>query len=497
MTDSSEADRELDAAIARLVIDAGSDAPDAPDMSTLTVTELTGSRYDVTRRRVTVAAIGSLAAAAAVLAFVAIDVDDTDTLRPAETAPTPTDPLPTIVAETSEPTIASTVAETSEPTIASTVTAAVPTTSGGAPPPAGITRPVVAADVCEPISAREGISQGVPTLFARGSNNPIPIQIIGDPTDGPTGAFALVQRFFGDDYRAIGQEVVDIDGTEAHVTVYDNGNGQVIWDLADGSQGHLRSRGLDRDELVEIVAGLTPRADTDPIPGFDYTAVQETTIQLELLHEQINTDVRGEVAGFECRVVATDYVYRISALGGDPVYQYAGVIDRPTPLEVGVRSSTVIVVNGLADPTAPTVDDVVDADPTAWLDLRSRLGRLAEGGPLVSVISEGGDVVVALTPIDDTSTVTSYLTLRLTTEQDVTFLQVDTTNAVLAPDAAFWRTEIGGRVRGISTARTGSVMGFRIGETPITDPIDVKISIIDGGDFVLQSTEPIQLSPQP
>ena len=94
---------------------------------------------------------------------------------------------------------------------------------------------------------------------------------------------------------------------------------------------------------------------TESIPGFDYTSRAGATIQLELLHEQLNTDIRGEVAGFECRVVATDYVYRISALGGDPIYQYAGVIDRPPPLEVGIRDTTVIVINGLADPTAPTV----------------------------------------------------------------------------------------------------------------------------------------------
>jgi hypothetical protein len=373
----------------------------------------------------------------------------------------------------------------------------MPPTSDDSPQSAGVTRPVVAADVCEPISAREGITAGVETMFARRSANSIPIQIIGDATDGPTAAFALVQRFFGDDYTAIGQEVVDINGTQAHVSVYDNGNGLVMWELGDGSQGHLRSRGLDRDALVEIVAGLTPRPDSDSIPGFDYTPPPDATLQLELLHEQINTDVRGQVASFECRVSASDFVYRISALGGDPVYQYAGVIDRPAPLEVGMRDTTVIVINGFADPTAPTVDDVVEADPATWLDLRSRLGRLAEGGPLVSTISEGADVVVALVPVDDTSTPTSYLTLRLTTKQGVTALEVYTADAVLAPDAALWRTKIEGRGGGMSTARIGGVMGFSIGDAPVTDPINVTISIIDGGDFVLQSTGPIQLMPQP
>ncbi len=490
MTDSSDTDRELDAAIARLVSDAGSDAPGAPEVSSFTVTELSGQRRDPRGRWVALAAIGMTAAAVAVLAFVVFDDDETGTLRPAGTAPTPTPSVsPTAPAPTNP-------ADTIESTTA-TVATAMPPTSDDSAQSAGVTRPVVAADECEPISAREGITAGVETLFARRSNNPIPIQIIGDPTDGPTAAFALIQRFFGDDYTAIGQEVVDINGTQAHVSVYDNGNGLVMWELGDSSQGYMRSRGLDRDALVEIVAGLTPRPDSDPIPGFDYMLPPDATLQLELLHEQINTDVSGQVASFECRVAASDFVYRISALGGDPVYQYAGVIDRPAPLEVGMRDSTVIVINGIADPTAPTVDDVVDADPETWLDLRSRLGRLAQGGPLVSTISEGADVVVALVPVDDTSTPTSYLTLRLTTKQGVTSLEVYTADAVLAPDAAFWRTKIDGRGGGISTARTGGVMGFRIGAAPVTDPIDLTISIIDGGDFVLQTTEAIQLIPQP
>src|SRR4026209_877003 len=90
MTDSSNTDRELDAAIARLVSDAGSDAPEAPEVSSFTVTELSGPRRDPTGRWVAIAAIGSIAAAVAVLAFVVIDDDGTGTLRPAGTATMPT-----------------------------------------------------------------------------------------------------------------------------------------------------------------------------------------------------------------------------------------------------------------------------------------------------------------------------------------------------------------------------------------------------------------------
>jgi hypothetical protein len=209
----------------------------------------------------------------------------------------------------------------------------------------------------------------------------------------------------------------------------------------------------------------------------------------------MNTDVVVEVARFECHVAATGYVYTISAVNGDPVFQYGGVIDRPRPLEVGIRNGTLIVIDGFADAEAPTVDDVIDANLMTWLDARSRLGRLAEGGPLVATIDEGVDVVVALVPVDDTATAKSYLTLRLTIREGVTFLEVDNADAVLAPDAAFWRTHLDGGGGGISTARVGTVNQFRIGDASAEDPINVTIDVIDGGDVVLQTTGPIQLVP--
>lgn len=153
-----------------------------------------------------------------------------------------------------------------------------------------------------------------------------------------------------------------------------------------------------------------------------------------------------------------------------------------------------IVIDGVADLTAPTVDDVVEADPDVWLELRSRPQWPEEVEGRTEGISEDSEVVVALDSVDGT-TEQSYLTLRLRRVAGVAFLEVDTADAVLAPDAAFWRTTLDPGNDGFNTAGVGSVTGFRIGDAPLGEPIEVTVSVIDGGEFVLQSTVTITLIP--
>ena len=81
------------------------------------------------------------------------------------------------------------------------------------------------------------------------------------------------------------------------------------------------------------------------------------------------------------------------------------------------------------------------------------------------------------------------------TREGVAFLEVDTADAVLAPDAAFWRTTIDPGNDGVTTASVGPVMGLRIGDVARGEPIEVTVSVIDGGEFVLQSTGTITLIP--
>jgi hypothetical protein len=204
-------------------------------------------------------------------------------------------------------------------------------------------------------------------LFARPTAGPFTIQIIGDPVGGPAAPFALVQRY--PEQREIAQRnTVDVGGRSV-VIVADgsvNGNGEIFWNLADGSEGYLRSRGLDRDALVGIVASLTPRDPNAAIPGFDYAPDPAGPAALQLLVEHMNTGVQGRVTFFECQVASTTFIYRITAVVGDPVYEYAIVIDAPVPLEVGYRKGTLVVIRGITDRAAPTLDDVVNADPDVW-----------------------------------------------------------------------------------------------------------------------------------
>ena len=483
MTDPTDPDIELDRAIARLVHDAGADAPQPPDISAFARPgDLTSSDPTSRRRLAMVGALTLIVGAVAGVMYVTARDDDGDTtVRPVDSVPTDTGGA---IATT--PTVA--------PTVSSQPTSSEPpgpsTSPEGSPAVANITRPVTDPATCDPVSARETFTNGL-TLFARPSANPIPIQVIADPVDGPVGPFAIVQRFFGDDRRPTGDEAVDIDGTTFWIRLVDNGNGVAEWDVGDGSFGYVRSRGLDRNALVELLGALEPRAATAAIPGFDYAP---GTGRRELLHEQMNTVIAGDVGSSECVVALTGYRYRLSAINGDPVLQYGGVIDRPVPFEVGMSGSTLIVIGGVAEPTAPTVDDVVDAEPDAWLELRSRPQWPEEGEGRTESIGEGFDVVVPLDSVDGT-TEPGYLTLRLRREDGVAFLEVVTAEAVLAPDAAFWRTDVDPGTGGMSTAGIGGVLGFRVGDAPLGEPIEVTVSVIDGGEFVLQSTGPITLIP--
>lgn len=490
MTDRRDAERELDRTIAQIVEAAGADAPEPPDSSTFAQSV---DALATPRRRLlaTVAAL-ILVVGAGTGTAVLLSRDEGDRVRPMDSSPSPSDvggdTTTVTTPSTSTPdTAPSPSATTITPTTSTTATT---TTSDASPTDvASITRPVTDASVCVPDSARDSFAEGL-TLFARPSSNPVPIQIVADPDDRLVGSFAVIQRYFGDGRTPTGAEQVDIGGTTFWIGLYENGNGAAEWDVGDGSLGYVRTRGFDRDALLAVLGTLTPREATDAIPGFEFTPVEG----FELLHEQLNTEIDGEVGSSQCDVASTGYRYRISAINGDPVFQYGGVIDRSVPLEVGMRGSTLIVIDGVADPTAPAVDDVVDAEADVWLQLRSRPQWPETGDGRIESISEGSDVVVPLASVDGT-TEQGYLTLRLRSEEGVTFLEVVTVDAVLAPDAAFWRTDLSPGGGGMSTARVGSVLGFRIGDAPPGEPIEVTVSVIDGGEFVLQSTGKITLIP--
>ena len=317
----------------------------------------------------------------------------------------------------------------------------------------------------------------------------MPIQVIGDPEMGAAGPFAIVLRY-QDSTRAPSGDMIDINGFPVGISTHPNGNGEATWNMIDGSQGYLRSRGLSRDEIVAIVASLTPRDPDAPVGGFDYGADGPTG--LEILHERMNTQVsEGSTSSSQCTIPGATVGYSVSILTGDPVYEFGGVIDRPAPLSVGMRDGVVLVISGPDLPGAPTVDDVIEADETLWNELRT---ADVLGGPRVEPI--GTDVEVVADLMTFAGGDGGHLTFKLKEFEGVTFLEVYKNDAVVSEGGVYWVEEIDGRRRAMTSAPGGGVWGTRLGDSPLTEPFTVEVFVIDGDDLVLQTTGEIMLVPQ-
>jgi hypothetical protein len=376
-----------------------------------------------------------------------------------------------------------------EPTASAWRTASADRPTPGATSAPALTRPVADPAICPSRYARDSMTKGV-SLFARRSTSPVPIQVIADPATGPTGPFAMVQRYFTDEWLRPGAETVEVDGVTYQLGVFDNGNGSLEWEVGDGTIGYVRSRGLSRDDLLMIAVGLSPRPPDDAIPGFDVDAAALPE-PLDLLDEQLNTEVSGEVHRSACVLPGTTVEYRISAISGDPIFEYGGVIDRPAPLSVGMIDGTVVVIDGPDDPAAPTIADVISTDRATWDELLTR-SEAPEGVQDAIEVTVGEPVEVMLQTFDG-QVGSSPLVVRVVEDPDVTYLQVETAGAVLHPDAVLWKVDIQGRGGGLRSATVGPVSGYRIADTPFTGEINVEISVIDGGDFTLQTTGQIRL----
>ena len=327
-------------------------------------THVNESRRD-SRRGVLAAAIVLIAlgvGALAVLQSRRADEDPTHSVTPATAGTQPAASPTSVVPDTS----------------LATTTTTVPFVAATTVPTGNLLRPAVDPTLCAPLGANgDGDEIGTTFdlhLFAWPTQaSSFPIQIIGDPVGGPTAPFALLQRY--PDQGDLGHgPIVTLNNWDVSLNVYNNGNGDARWALPDGGMGYLRSRGLDRDALIAIVSSLTPRDVSAAIPGFDYSPDPTVPSTLQLLVEHMNTGVYGRGATFECHVTATNFIYRISTLDGDPVFVYALVIDRPVPLEVGYKQGTLVVIGGIADPSAPTAEDVFNTTQAAWDDLLAKPG---------------------------------------------------------------------------------------------------------------------------
>jgi hypothetical protein len=250
------------------------------------------------------------------------------------------------------------------PTIRSTIRT---TTS-----PQPIVRPYVDPTICNPLAATEStFNDHTWVPFARSSAEPLPIQAIGDPASGPTGPFAVVLRYPTQDRADQVSEPVIINGWSVGIHTFENGNGEAIWNLSDGTQGYLRSRGLDATALAAIVSRLTPRDRSAPVAGFDYAGSPNGPTPLELIAEHLNTGLNGSSQTIQCRVEPTGFLYTISTIDADPITRFMSVIDGPPPLEVAAAAGRLIVIIGNPNPiaNAPTAAQVSNADPATWSNL--------------------------------------------------------------------------------------------------------------------------------
>jgi hypothetical protein len=195
------------------------------------------------------------------------------------------------------------------------------------------------------------------------------VQVIAEVETTPADSFALLLRYPPGDWRKVGGDPIDIDGHLVGLRIYPNGSGEASWELADGTFGYLRSRGLAHADIVEIIESVIPAPADATFPGFRIDFGGEPP-RFQSLHEGVDTDVSGTTAGSDCEAPALDGTYPLTAVAGDPLFQYGAVIDRHVPLEVGYRDGTLLMVHGGPDVDGrPTVADAVDADDERWATL--------------------------------------------------------------------------------------------------------------------------------
>jgi hypothetical protein len=380
-----------------------------------------------------------------------------------------------------------------------------------APTDEAITRPVLRAEECERISADESAGTGpIEAVFFR-RDGVFPIQIVGEPNATAADPFALIQRWDEVADEPMRGEISVIGGVDVAIGTFDNGNGEATWRLPDGSIGYLRSRGFDRADIEAIVGSLRARALDAPIPGFD---IDPTQVRFDLLHEQLNTEpVQSFRATSECLFGETGWLYRVSALGGDPLWQHVAVIDRSPPDEVGIVDGTLLVLDGSDD---FSIDDVVQAEFDDWsrlLDQPDYDTQINTPVDVPIVVGSRDDVELDLFDATGSELTSGPLLVRLVEEIDAAtgertgvFLEIDTSEITLHPDADVEVTNIDGRIRGRVTALVGPVSAQRLpgdGSDP-PDPFELSVRIVDGdpedtsgeGDRILQISPTIRLIPR-
>jgi hypothetical protein len=109
-------------------------------------------------------------------------------------------------------------------------------------------------------------------------------------------------------------------------------------------------------------------------------------------------------------------------------------------------------------------------------------------------IWEGDQVTAMIQPVEGVELDSSSVKMRIVESSDGRFLEVDLTNAVVPAGAAFWTTEVNGRLKLKTTARQGSTQGSRLDRAVYGDSFIVCFSATTAEDQVLATTGDIRIS---
>jgi hypothetical protein len=277
-------------------------------------------------------------------------------------------------ATTAEPPV-SAVATTTPTESEASVSASRTSVTVDAAPELAVSRPYVDPAVCAPVAAKNWEAHDLMLRpFAVHSESPIAMQVIANGVTGPAGPLALLLRYRDRPRPTSDREPLEINDWQVQLTMVPNGNADARWDLADGGQAYLRTRDLDRDTIVALIGELRPRPADAAAPGFDLEAAPGMQPDLAILHEGTNASHDGRGAWFACRDPDTEIIYRVQTLGGDPLLQYTGILDRPRPIDVGIVDDTVIIVSGAPwMPESPfSAGQVFNTDQATWDGLLAR-----------------------------------------------------------------------------------------------------------------------------
>ncbi len=224
-----------------------------------------------------------------------------------------------------------------------------------------LVRPVITLDGCTPNSATLG--SGPVGLFVRPRRHEVPTQLLATPT-GPIGLrYAITQRSSDGQQPPVtgGSDTTVIAGQPAHLVVTNEGEGEARWLLPDDSEAYVRSRGLDGEELRDLVAALSPRPRSAPIAAFNLT--NPDIAGLEIIDETAN--LHGDWI-LTCCQFADGETVSVLLLRGDPAFQHGVALDRPTPSEITALGDTVMISGAPPSQARAAMASLTDTDPEHW-----------------------------------------------------------------------------------------------------------------------------------